>query len=108
MVTRISGAFLAAFLLYVVGGAVFLPAADTAVVGAQGGTGITLLGALGIAWYFAVWASLVAAMVFLIAWTGARFEDVAAESQAEAQPPSVAITPAATAEPRRKELARAG
>src|SRR5579884_4015992 len=96
---RISGAIFVILMLLVLGGAVFLPAP-----GAPEATGtISAISALGLAWFFAVWAALVASMVFLILWTGAGFvqsERAMGSATSVAEPPAPATTeaerPAAT------------
>jgi hypothetical protein len=65
-VTKISAAVFLLLAAYVVLGAALLPAPP---VGAEATE--PLLSALGLGWFFALWAALVAGMVFLIAWTSA-------------------------------------
>jgi hypothetical protein len=101
--TRISGTIFVLLLAYIVGAAAVLPAPEATPVG---GT-ITLLNIAGLAWFFAVWAALVASMVFLIAWTGAGFaavEKAHGERQAPAQPAARTII---EVKPQEKVLAKA-
>src|SRR5581483_2510421 len=64
--TRISGAIFVLLVAYVLVGAVVLSAPPVEAEASD-----LLLSALGLGWFFAVWAALVAAMVFLITWTSA-------------------------------------
>jgi hypothetical protein len=69
-VTRISGSIFGLLAIYVGIAPILLSAAP---VGAPASGPLVVL---GLAWYFAVWGALVAAMVFLIAWTGAAFTEM--------------------------------
>jgi hypothetical protein len=66
-VTRISAAVFVLLTAYIVLGAAFLPIPPRGV--AAGGVEFLMLNALGLGWFFALWAALVAGMVFLITWT---------------------------------------
>ena len=62
---RVSATIFVLLAAYILLGAVLLPAPPVSVAS----TDATMLNVLGLAWFFAVWAALVAAAVFLIGWT---------------------------------------
>lgn len=88
--TRISGAIFLLLVAYIGFGAVLLPAPPA---GTE--TSAPLLSALGLAWFFAVWAALVAGMVFVIVWTSVG---VVATEHARERRRAEHATPAATIE----------
>lgn len=62
--TRISAGIFVLLTVYIVAGAALLPMPPARAEATE-----PLLSALGLGWFFAVWAALVAGMVFMIVWT---------------------------------------
>lgn len=77
LMVRISGAAFLALALYML--------AAPMIVEAMPGAGPIAIAALALGWYFALWAALVAAMLFIISWTvTAMARDATSEAPARA------------------------
>lgn len=86
-VVRISGAIFIALIVYMVAA----PIAIESIAASTGPNGV-LVSVLGLGWYFALWAALVASMVFIIVWTAGamgREQEQAAVAETAIRPAQV-------------------